>query len=204
MFALTLNSAAISTSCAKPRSINSFPEQHVRNDSLRLRRQCSNAAAASVDSGEQLPDNALITAPAPSKSSTLGRTVPSFHISPAGITAKVLPKFIAARATASAFLRHAVRTTGCSTEKANAAPLGGGSTNRYPAGKSRNEVGDSEKPLPRLLARVALTELAYSTAEAPLSGYSKITPPCPTPTSTAVEKEEHPQSQPRPRSARAP
>src|SRR5690348_10856562 len=94
-----------------------------------------------------MPGRWLRTAPAPSQSSREGRSDPSGHRSPAGITLNVLPARLAAAATARALRRQAANTTDPDPAAASDTrdPLGDGSTQRKPGGASRNDDADSER-----------------------------------------------------------
>ena len=96
----------------------SLPELDFRSAAAKSARKCSPAAAASWASGKRLPGSEATTAPAPIRSSRHGRNSPLSQISPAGITANVVPRPAAARATAAALRRQAASTHGWWAAKA--------------------------------------------------------------------------------------
>src|SRR5215470_14146471 len=106
-------------------------------------------------------------APAPTQSSRDGRSEPSFHRSPDGITAMRGPYLAAAIATARQFLKHAVRVGVAPDNKLRVEPLGEGSASRVPAEMLINDAGEREY-LPsarRTLASSALTDAAKAAAD---------------------------------------
>src|ERR1044071_9917054 len=85
-------------------------------------------------------------APAPAKSSRHGRSVPSSHLSPAGMTAMFLPFLIADSATARQFLKQPAIIVAELVAKLSEEPFGDGSTSRTPCATAVNDAGDSEYP----------------------------------------------------------
>src|SRR5262245_28201935 len=106
-------------------------------------------------------------APAPTQSSKAGRSEPSFHRSPAGITTMRRPYFAAAIATARQFLKQEVRVGVAPVAKLSVEPLGEGSASRTPAGILINDAGEREYPSParRTSASSALTDAAKASAD---------------------------------------
>jgi hypothetical protein len=85
-------------------------------------------------------------APAPARSSIAGRSEPSGHRSPAGMTAIRLPARWAQAATADALRRQPATTVAplAIASSAIVAPFGDGKTSRKPHGASTSEDGASE------------------------------------------------------------
>src|SRR5438105_4423199 len=83
-------------------------------------------------------------APAPIKSSTAGRKLPSSQRSPAGMMAMRGPYLIAAKATARQFLKHPTKVGVEPVPKLSVAPLGEGSTSRASLGRWANDAGERE------------------------------------------------------------
>src|SRR5215475_9435524 len=132
-----------------------------------------------------------MTAPAPTQSSKAGRSEPSSHRSPAGITATRGPYFAAAVATARQFLKQAVRVGVAPVAKLSAEPLGEGSASRAPAGMLINEAGESEyaEPPRRTPASSASTDAAKAAADSSFQRQGKTTAPLELAISTQVENE---------------
>src|SRR5262249_57302423 len=89
-----------------------------------------------------------MTAPAHTQSSNAGRSEPSSHRSPAGITETRGPYLVAAVATARQFLKQAVRVGVFPVAKLSVEPLGEGSANRVPAEILINDAGEREYAQP--------------------------------------------------------
>src|SRR5262245_1763938 len=164
---LMSSSEAISTSRSNPRSINSRPDPHCLSACPRSDLMLRYAASAAFASGARPLSRWLMIAPAQTQSSKAGRSEPSSHRSPAGITATRRPYFAAASAIARQFLKHPVRVGVAPVARLNVEPLGEGSANRVPARILINDAGESEY-LPsscRTPANSALTEAAKAVAD---------------------------------------
>lgn len=83
-------------------------------------------------------------APAPIKSSTAGRKLPSGQRSPAGMTAMRRPYCMAAWATARQFRRHPAKVGVVPVFNVRLAPLGEGSTSLVFCATLTNDVGERE------------------------------------------------------------
>src|SRR5258707_11238667 len=94
-------------------------------------------------------------APAAIQSSSAGRSVPSSHFSPAGISAMRLPTLLAALATACAFRKHPAKVGTSLVARLKVDPLGEGKTRRVPAGIFKSDVGDSEYSVSLFLSKLA-------------------------------------------------
>lgn len=142
-------------------------------------------------SGERRPGSRARTAPAPMRSSRHGRRVPYSHRSPAGMIAKEWPAADAARATAVAFLRQAVKVGAAPLLWHSVLPLGEGKTRRDPAGIEHNEAGDRlyAPAASRLAARSARRSAANALADSSRHGNGKTVAPLETAMSTAVEND---------------
>ena len=120
-----------------PMSCNSLPELQFNRMLNRSFCKLTKAFDANWASGDNFPDKQLIIAPAPSRSSIDGRRLPSScHLSPAGITAILLPNFMAALATVLALRKQPARVGVSLADRERAAPLGEGRTRRVPAIKN--------------------------------------------------------------------
>src|SRR6185503_13606060 len=102
----------------------------------------SNADFATLASGDRFPRRQAIIAPAPIKSSTQGRSVPSSHLSPDGITAIFGPFAIAASATALQFRKQPAIVVVEPVDRLRLEPFGDGKTRRIPEGRASKDAGD--------------------------------------------------------------
>src|SRR5262245_17589434 len=124
-----------------------------------------NVSRADCASGDSVPLRNEMIAPAPIQSSIAHRSAPDAQCSPAAITDTFEPKYMAARATASAFRKHPVRTGVLAARTLNAAPFGEAKTMREPASAWRKLAGEREKLLlPRDPAARAPTSCANAEA----------------------------------------
>jgi len=158
-------------------------------------RRCSKFSkqvTAISASGLRLPVKQERTAPAPIQSSIAGRSEPSPHPSPAGITAIREPYSRIRAATAAQLRRHAVKVTALSALSERVAPLGEGRTSATPGSIDSSEAGESEYPSLALRgeASTAPFEAANSSAELPFQGKGRTSAPLDTAISTAVENDK--------------
>ena len=166
-------STATSTSWLKPEVTNSTPEALPRTSSgmESLVSYAARAAAASGDS-EQPPcsASAASTAPAPSRSSSAGRSDPSGHRSPAAMTAKGPScRCVIHAATARALRREAATTTRPPAAAAIAEPLGDGRTRRAGARADRSAAGDNDHGCAVVTSRRSTARTAPSVSASALS-----------------------------------
>src|SRR5918912_306474 len=148
-------------SLSSPRSSFSFPELQLFSRSNVLPAMHSKTASAAAASGESVPFRKFIIAPAPAKSSTHGRSVPSGQRSPAGIRAMLRPVLKADSAAARQFRRHPMIVRVEPVDRLRVEPFGDGKTRRAPLGRFKREAGESEKPFTFFLsATSALTDPA--------------------------------------------
>jgi hypothetical protein len=149
-----LISVAMATSSANPVPVSSLPETEFVTADARS-AVASKQARASSASGDRrlLPCSfmAAMTAPAPSRSSSAGRRLPSGQRSPAAITVTGccgVPKSCSAshRPTAFTLRRHAAVTVAPPSDAAAeiADPFGEGSTSLAVKGARRSAAGDSD------------------------------------------------------------
>ena len=189
---LAFSIAASWTSSRNPASMSSLPDAQSATCVVTSTERKAPAAAAL--SGDNEPSRPAMIAPAPTRSSTAGRSLPSGQCSPAAITLTRRPSVPAASAIAAALRRHPAITGNPSLSACSAivAPLGDGKTIRTPASTHENDAGDNEYGFradmsDRGTANSASIELAKSAAS-PLS-QGKMSAPREVAMSTAVEKD---------------
>jgi len=193
--ALTLSAAANSTSSAKPRPINSWPETDARRIAARSGTAARKASRATLASADNRIPRALRIAPAPRRSSTAGRRLPSAHCSPAGTTPIAFSPAMAraAAATTAALRKHPVNTGTAPPANDNREPLGDGSNSFVPPGMRVRLGGDKLNPRPpdfRGSAGTAPSAAAAALAASRSPKGNGITEaPFATATSTAVEND---------------
>ena len=193
--ALTLSAAANSTSSAKPRPINSWPETDARRIAARSGTAARKASRATLASADNRIPRASRIAPAPRRSSTAGRRLPSAHCSPAGTTPIALSPAMAraAAATTAALRKHPVRTGIGLPANDSREPLGDGNKSLVPVGMSVRLGGDKLSHRPPAFRGPASTAPAAAAAVFAASGSPSgngITEaPFATATSTAVEND---------------
>ncbi len=112
-----------------------------------------------------------MTAPAPIKSSTAGRRLPSsLQRSPAGMTAIFIPRCMVAFVTARQFLRHPANVGVSPVLRVKVDPFGEGKTSRTRFGMLVRDAGEREYVLfPLGPASTALTDFAKSAPESSLN-----------------------------------
>jgi len=139
-----------------PLPTSAFPERQLKSASLAECSQSCHAAMAARASREGRPSRWDRTAPAPSRSSSAGRSVPSGHCSPHATTMTGSTTSRSARPTAAAFRRQAAMTPVAPDSLAKseqAPPLGEGSTTASPECCVNIDRGTVTVPHRELIAR---------------------------------------------------